>query len=372
VIILVDPVEPAPCSFRQPVGTALEMDITFRQQATLLPDEVPQAFDLSDTYPQMVLISRTKGTAAPYDIEIIDPVNGLGHVSVPGNFFNDFNGYDIEVYLRDEFGHPLRLLAEGVARLTGGAYRSLGPLGPMTLPVLVGPAGPQGEQGVQGIQGVTGETGETGPEGPVGPAGASTATIQPFTQPFAGEDAAIEVGNVTGFVTGQAIFVENGGYYRITNDPVQDGFIIATNLGYPDNAAPGSIVEVDNTVTVGGVQGPQGPQGVPGATGGTWYVGTDFPQITPPPGERVVGDMYLKTANPNTGTVWRWDSGPVGWIYTGANIIGPPGPAGAMTVIVSTSVPALGSEGQLWYNPDSRQLFVQLGSAWTIYTADWS
>ena len=68
-------------------------------------------------------------------------------------------------------------------------------------------------------------------------------------------------------------------------------------------------------------------KGPPGIRGGTWYSGDNFPQDAGiDPGILVVGDMYLKNVDPNGGSIWRW-TGTL-WVYTGADITGPPGPQG--------------------------------------------
>jgi hypothetical protein len=275
MIILLDPVEPAPISFRHPVGCVLNMSFEFQHQNGSPADPTP-------LYPQFVLVSRTLGYAYGYNVETTVPYSGGAQVEIPGNFFMDLNGYTVELYSRNADGNPLQLLGKGTCRLDGGAYFWLGPLGPASTPVIQGPPGPPGPPGPASTV--------PGPEGPVGPQG---------------------------------------------------------------------------------VQGEQGLPGVPGEAS-AWYVGNEFPQIVEPPGVRVVGDMYLKAINPNAGTVWRWASPSTQWVYSGANIIGPPGPDGTMTVIVSAAQPALGAEGQLWYEPNGKHLYIIQGGAWRLYTADWA
>lgn len=175
MMIVLNDVEPATLNLRHPVGVPLDTDLLFKVGVpTSGTDEsVPgiQPADLDGVYPQLVLTPRTMGNAYAYDIEVLDPINGVGHVEVPGSFFNDRSGYSLEIYSRNENGTPTALLASGVVVLSGGAYVSKGPLGPMSVPVQIGPQGPVGPQGVQGEQGDVGDTGPVGPEGPEGPQG---------------------------------------------------------------------------------------------------------------------------------------------------------------------------------------------------------
>lgn len=87
--------------------------------------------------------------------------------------------------------------------------------------------------------------------------------------------------------------------------------------------------------------GPSGSQGAQGQQGGTWYSGENYPLIELPDSSgRVDGDMYLKTINPDAGSVWRWSGNLTSWIYTGSNLIGPAGSEGVGVV-------AGGSTGQV-------------------------
>jgi hypothetical protein len=156
MIILLDPVEPAPISFRHPVGCVLNMSFEFQHQNGSPADPTP-------LYPQFVLVSRTLGYAYGYNVETTVPYSGGAQVEIPGNFFMDLNGYTVELYSRNADGNPLQLLGKGTCRLDGGAYFWLGPLGPASTPVIQGPPGPPGPQGPASTV--------PGPQGPVGPAG---------------------------------------------------------------------------------------------------------------------------------------------------------------------------------------------------------
>lgn len=147
--IVIDPLEPAPVSFRQPVGVGLDLRLSFLSQSGVPVD--PTAFN-----PQLVLTSRSAAVVAPYDLITLDPTGGVAQASVPGNLFTDRSGYRLEVYQRDTNDQPLALMASGEVQLTGGSYDQVGPLGPLTLPVVAGPPGPPGPTGHRGSIWTTG------------------------------------------------------------------------------------------------------------------------------------------------------------------------------------------------------------------------
>lgn len=389
MIIELNPFEPSPVGLRHAMGVDLDLDLQFVKLGEL---PLPAATaDITGYNPQLVLIARSTNRPAGYDIVVTDAANGRATVSVPGVVLGDHRDYTMEIYNRDIDGVPKALLAKGVLRLEASAYEVTGPLGPVTYPTIEGPPGPMGPMGPEGLQGAAGLPGPEGPEGPHGPPGTATTMIQSYTQPFPGEAIPIEVVTIDGFVQGLTIFVETGGYYLIINDPTVDGFIVGQNLGYPGNAAPGATISIGNAVTVGGVQGAEGPEGPEGAVGpqgeqgSRWYTGDGFPAITPPPGPRIDGDMYLKNIDPSAGTTWRWDAGSSSWVYSGADItgpqgpqgvagaVGPAGPSGTMTAIVATAAPSTaGPDGQFWWNPSTGQMKILRTGAWVLYTADWA
>ena len=78
--------------------------------------------------------------------------------------------------------------------------------------------------------------------------------------------------------------------------------------------------------------GPIGPAGGRGPKGTTWYDGADDPNTTPPTATPLKGDYYLRDSNSNPplntdGDVWEYTG--LTWSFTGINLTGPVGPAGA-------------------------------------------
>lgn len=169
MIVIFSAVEPARVSFKHVVGVPLVLPIDFRFQSGQVADPTP-------FYPQLVLTARTSGMTSGYDIETTDASIGRGVVNIPGAYFNDRNGYTVELYSRTAEGKPIVLYGWGECRLFGGAYKSPGPLGPMTLPVVQGPPGPPGPAGAPGADGETGPQGDPGIQGPQGPQGVPGAS----------------------------------------------------------------------------------------------------------------------------------------------------------------------------------------------------
>lgn len=163
---------------------------------------------------------------------------------------------------------------------------------------------------------------------------------------------------------------------------------------------------------------------IKGPPGSTWYSGPAFPLVSMP-GPNVVGDMYLKNADPSNGSVWRWsgtawlsagnitgpvgpegpegDPGPPGADSTVPGPQGPPGAAGATGpqgpqgpigltgntgapgaagatgpagpptyATVAASAPASPAVGQLWWQPSSKTLVVWDGTGWYAVVATWA
>lgn len=156
-VIYIDPVGPAPIGFAQAAGMPGDIKFDFKTQSNLAYPNI------ASLYPQLVLRPFTQYGVKIYDIEINDPTGASGIAKVPGVEMND--RFSIEVYSRLENGQPQRLLACGRADLTGYAYASSGPLGPVSYPE--GPAGPEGPMGAKGDQGLRGSRWYTGAGAPV-------------------------------------------------------------------------------------------------------------------------------------------------------------------------------------------------------------
>lgn len=74
---------------------------------------------------------------------------------------------------------------------------------------------------------------------------------------------------------------------------------------------------------------------ITGPHGSVWYAGADYPAASmPDPAGRTEGDMYLKTVDPDGGTVWRWTFLTNNWVYTGSDLTGPQGPTGIVAEVM--------------------------------------
>jgi len=172
-VINLNPVEPAPLSIRHPLGTTLDLSLSFHDQQDGVVDPTP-------LYPQLALMPRSRGGMYAYAMET-SPTEAS--VTIPGAALLDPSGYSIELYQRQENEVPgdppvpVALMATGVLALQGRAYIRMGPLGQIEVPVITGPQGPVGPQGIQGIPGEPGEPGEDGQRGAVWTTGPSTPIV---------------------------------------------------------------------------------------------------------------------------------------------------------------------------------------------------
>ena len=122
--------------------------------------------------------------------------------------------------------------------------------------------------------------------GSAGPAGLNAFTITTFnfTQPAVNATTTISVQNTQWMQAGQPIYIASAGYYEVVVATTLQT-VDVKNLGYPGNAAPGSIILGGSGVSPSGRIGLQGsagatgpagglgPTGVAGATGSTGAVG---------------------------------------------------------------------------------------------------
>jgi hypothetical protein len=156
--VILSPIEPSPLSLRVPLGVALDLELTFKNQQAALVNP-------TTLMPQLVLLPRSRGGMFSYSVETTSSEAGTAAVSVPSTVLVDRSGYTLELYSRRVADNPdappvaTGLLAKGTVALEGEAFRSWGPLGTINTPVVVGPPGPAGPQGEQGEPGETGQRG---------------------------------------------------------------------------------------------------------------------------------------------------------------------------------------------------------------------
>lgn len=107
---------------------------------------------------------------------------------------------------------------------------------------------------------------------------------------------------------------------------------------------------MNDWVQTGNLKGPQGIRG------GTWYAGDDYPANLTFTGTLVTGDMYLKAIDPNAGSVWRWSG--FNWLYTGADITGPPN---SLTIgTVTTVLPTEPAAAEITGDPPNQVLSLDI------------
>lgn len=180
-------------------------------------------------------------------------------------------------------GYPGNAIVGTIAPV-GSLVNGVGPQGPQS--IVPGPPGPQGvqgergiqgelgEQGIQGergIQGIQGERGEQGEQGIQGEQGeASYSVISDafeFVVPGVGQMALCWVEHPTPFAADMVVTIGQAGYFEIFQIGSNPRQMIVRNLGYPENAPPGTIVPTGALMLAAGARGPQGVQGEQGIQG---------------------------------------------------------------------------------------------------------
>jgi hypothetical protein len=279
--IVLNHVEPAALSIRHALGLNLDLSVAFRDQQGAPVD--PTGF-----FPQLAIMPRSWFGIYGYDMEVTDAVNGIASVKIPGTALIDPAGYNIELYLRrlanppENPPLPILLAACGVLRLQGSAYFTIGPLGGINVPVVVGPPGPIGPVGPEGPEGPASTV--PGPEGPEGERGSIW---------FTGDDYPLIA------IPGPAGLVD-GDMYLKTIDP-DGGSTWRWSAGTSWTYTGADIT---------GPMGPEGPEGPVGPPGPEVYA----PVGATPPATPAIGALWYDTQSQDLKT---WNG--VGWSVSTAN-----------------------------------------------------
>lgn len=83
-----------------------------------------------------------------------------------------------------------------------------------------------------------------------------TTTVASFVQPPANTNVNVSVNSSYWMVSGQVVFVANGGGYYLVQHVLNETAVTLLNLQYNSNAAPGSTIVSFSSVSPGGVSGP--------------------------------------------------------------------------------------------------------------------
>lgn len=110
-------------------------------------------------------------------------------------------------------------------------------------------AGPTGAAGAAGTNGTNGSKGTN----------AYAKTTSGFTVPPSGNNVNLPVDNATPWASGQAIYVQETGYYEVVHTSTNQ--ITAKNLGYAGNTASGTSIASDRLISGAGIQGAAGANG---------------------------------------------------------------------------------------------------------------
>ena len=113
---------------------------------------------------------------------------------------------------------------------------------------------------IPGPQGNTGSNGTNGTDG----INAFSVTTNSFTVPAVGSNVAIDVDQSDWAPVDLIVIVENAGIYSV--QAVGSQTITLKNLGYDDNAVPGTVIGSSQRIAPSGPQGPSGT--LSGAAGG--------------------------------------------------------------------------------------------------------
>jgi hypothetical protein len=108
--LILNPVEPAPFSFRATSGLQTSINVSlFDTNGTILRQDLGL---------QMQLTSRSRGSVTSYTMPATDVANGKAMASIPADDLTDPNGYNVHIYGTWKSG--AELLGRGILRLTGG------------------------------------------------------------------------------------------------------------------------------------------------------------------------------------------------------------------------------------------------------------
>jgi len=309
--VIINPVEPSPLSIRAAVGVPFDVVLAFLDLTMSPVDPTP-------FMPQIALMPRSILRVSAYDLDTVDAGAGTCSASIPGTFLNDVNGYNVEVYSRrvadnpDDPPVPVKLLAKGVLRLEGSAYMVGGPLGMISVPVVVGPQGPVGPVGPEGPPNVlsigTVETSDPGTDASASITGTSPAQELNLVLPrgIEGPPNVLTVGTVTTGAPGSSADVDITG---TSPDQVVNFTIPRGDVGAPNVLSVGTVTTLPAgspaTVTITGTAPTQTinfgiPQGIQGNTGANVTLGTVLP------GTAVDGALFWNTS---TNTLYVRETG---------------------------------------------------------------
>ena len=232
---------------------------------------------------------------------------------------------------------------------------------------LHGPSGPSGATGDRGPSGVSGPQGDAGPSGATGdqgPSGPQLTVISNDTAPSNLDDGNLWFNNTDG-----RLYIQYAGQWVDTNPTI----LPASSTYLDDITIDGSVISINGstfTINTSGtvlVNGEPITAVITTATGNTTTV--DVAASAPTPGvtgtlwwDENSGNLYIAynnewfPANASLGSVGP--SGPQG----PSGVQGPSGPE--ITVTTSDTAPTNLADGNIWYNSQDGNTYVQYAGQW--------
>ena len=232
---------------------------------------------------------------------------------------------------------------------------------------LHGPSGPSGATGDRGPSGVSGPQGDAGPSGATGdqgPSGPQLTVISNDTAPSNLDDGNLWFNNTDG-----RLYIQYAGQWVDTNPTV----LPAPSTYLDDITIDGSIISINGstfTINTSGtvlVNGEPITAVITTATGNTTTV--DVAASAPTPG--VTGTLWWDENSGNLYIAYNNEWFPANASLGSVGPSGPQGPSGAqgpsgpeITVTTSDTAPTNLADGNIWYNSQDGNTYVQYGGQW--------
>jgi hypothetical protein len=224
-----------------------------------------------------------------------------------------------------------------------------------------------------GLPGAAGRRGQKGDPGNPGANGknAYSSTTALFLVPASGATVDITVADTGWMAVGQAVFIENAGYFTVAS-VLSPTSVRVRNTGLVGNGAVGATIASGSKVTAGGYAfvdtssfssletRVSALESASSPGNKTYY------QTSAPSGALVIGDLWFDIDDGYK--LYRWDG--TTWVDTTRDIAAGDFGSGLRAVKYVTSLPSSGNTiGDLAFLSTDKKLYRYTGSAWTAAIA---